>query len=202
MGLGVRLNLSQLWYLLCNSQLYSPLRYCYNARYLPDWSIGSRADRGQGLIPLRDLPYRFVQLLSVESGSLLVRHSCRIQRLRDKQASGNFGFLLRVAVEPLWKLKTQYNENYCWPNQYINWISRIPGSATVQTLSRALYMSLFEDSRLLKQHVQSASYSRFPSMQIPICFLCWRGPKLNIILAPSKTKRAPVLILTSRAIWV
>lgn len=140
MGLGVRLNLSQLWYLLCNSQLYSPLRYCYNARYLPDWSIGSRADRGQGLIPLRDLPYRFVQLLSVESGSLLVRHSCRIQRLRDKQASRNFGFLLRVAVEPLWKLKTQYNENYCWPNQYINWISRIPGSATVQTLSRALYM--------------------------------------------------------------
>lgn len=43
------------------------------------------------LVPLRDLPHGFVELLSVESGSLLLRHSCGFtSRAVTKQGSGNF----------------------------------------------------------------------------------------------------------------
>lgn len=43
------------------------------------------------LVPLRNLPHGFVELLSIKSGSLLLRHSCGFSsRVVTKQGSGNF----------------------------------------------------------------------------------------------------------------
>lgn len=44
--------------------------------YSPHGSVSAGADGRQVLVALRDFPHGFVELLSIESGSLLLRHSC------------------------------------------------------------------------------------------------------------------------------
>lgn len=44
--------------------------------YSPHRAVSAGAHGRQVLVALRDLPHGFVELLSIESGSLLLRHSC------------------------------------------------------------------------------------------------------------------------------
>lgn len=61
---------------LCNANAKHELQRKTKS-YLPHRSVSARTDRSEVLVPLRYLPYGFVKLLSVESGSLLLGHSCR-----------------------------------------------------------------------------------------------------------------------------
>lgn len=70
----------------------SPL--CNTPRCLPYGSVRSGADGAQVLVPLRDLPHGFVELLPIERGSLLLRHPCcvfaRSAATQTGQQAGNF----------------------------------------------------------------------------------------------------------------
>lgn len=71
---------------LCNA-----LQKCSAKRHIPNWSVGTGADGRQVHIALWDLPHGFVELLSVKSGSLFLRHSCRFtSRATTNQGGGNF----------------------------------------------------------------------------------------------------------------
>lgn len=65
------------------------------AKYLPNSSICTRADRRQVLISHRDLPHRLVDLLSIESGSFFLRHACRTS------TRGDLRLLLSLACLPV-----------------------------------------------------------------------------------------------------
>lgn len=67
----------------------------------PHGSVSAGADRRQVLVPLRDFPYRLIDVLSVKRGSLFMRHSCRSHWRPPTWLSALRW--LRV-VQPPWKL--------------------------------------------------------------------------------------------------
>lgn len=64
--------------------------FCNNC--LPHGSVRAGANWRKVLVALRDFPHGFINLLSVESGSLFLRHSCGFtgSSATTKQTSGNF----------------------------------------------------------------------------------------------------------------